>query len=190
MSSQNTIIISPIGQIPSWISTSIAEKIGPLFGFDIRIESLLTDIEFAYDQDRNQYFSTCILDELEKKAPQDCLKILAVTQEDLFIPILTHVYGEAQLGGVSSIVSISRLVGDHQADPLEEGRIRIVKEAAHELGHAFDLRHCDDSHCIMHYCRKLEDVDHKSDRFCRYCTILFGDSVKNLFDRPFKRLEG
>ncbi|MCF6239883.1 MAG: archaemetzincin [Bacteroidales bacterium] len=190
MSSKNIILISPIGRIPSWISTIIADKIGRLFGFDTQIKSLLGDIEFAFDQDRNQYFSTRILEELEKKAPEDCLKILAVTQEDLFIPILTHVYGEAQLGGVSSIISISRLVDDPKTDPLEEGRIRIVKEAAHELGHTFDLRHCDDSSCIMHYCRKLEDVDHKSDRFCRYCTILFGDSIKNLFDRPFKRLEG
>ena len=57
---------------------------------------------------------------------------------------------------------------------------RIIKEAIHELGHTFDLRHCDDDHCIMHYCRKIEDVDHKLSRFCRYCSIFLADSVKAL----------
>ncbi len=102
------------------------------------------------------------------------------SQEDLFIPILTHVYGEAQLGGVASIISISRLIAYPTTDSIDKGQSRIIKEAAHELGHAFDLRHCEDSHCIMHYCRKIEDVDNKSDRFCRYCTVLLNDVIKLL----------
>lgn len=180
MTVHRIIIISPIGRIPAWINQTLSFHIQALFGLETRIQTLLPDIEFAYDRDRNQYFSTRILEELEKKAPPDCLKVLAVTQEDLFIPILTHVYGEAQLGGVSSLISISRLLADHESDPLEGGRARIVKEAAHELGHTFDLKHCEDSSCIMHYCRKIEDVDHKSERFCRYCAVLFNDSIKRL----------
>lgn len=142
------------------------------------MESLMTDIEFAYDLERDQYYSTPILEALEKRAPRDCLKILGLTKEDLFIPILTHVYGEAQLGGVASIVSIARLVDAPDSDPSGKGRDRIIKEAAHELGHTFDLRHCEDDTCIMHYCRKLDDVDHKSDRFCRYCEVLYKDSIR------------
>ncbi len=141
---------------------------------------MLQDISFAYTPERNQYYSTRILEELEKKAPDDCIKILAVTQEDLFIPILTHVYGEAQLGGIASIISISRLIAYPETGPLEKGAPRIIKEAAHELGHTFDLRHCEDKHCIMHYCRRIEDVDNKSDQFCRYCTIFLSDHIKAL----------
>ena len=180
MAQKDTIIISPVGRIPSWVCTTIFVSLGPIFGFETQITPLLDDIEFAYDMERDQYYSTLILDELEKRAPAHCAKVLAITKEDLFIPILTHVYGEAQLGGVSSIISISRLVGDRIADPLGIGRDRIIKEAAHELGHTFDLRHCEDPGCIMHYCRKLEDVDQKTDRFCRYCTVLFNDSVRHL----------
>ncbi len=177
MAQKDTIIISPVGDIPAWVNATILEKIGPMFGFETRITRLLMDIEFAYDMERDQYYSTLILEELAKRAPDHCVKVLAITKEDLFIPILTHVYGEAQLGGLSSIISIARLVGEQVPDPMGKGRERIIKEAAHELGHAFDLRHCEDSHCIMHYCRKLEDVDHKTDRFCRYCTVLYKDSL-------------
>lgn len=180
MAAKDTIIISPIGEVPAWVCSIIMVGMTPIFEFKTQVLQLLDDIEFAYDRERDQYHSTLILEELEKKAPDHCLKILAVTKEDLFIPILTHVYGEAQLGGVASIVSIFRLVEDAIADPHGKGRDRIVKEAAHELGHTFDLRHCEDPGCIMHYCRKLDDVDNKSERFCRYCTVLFNDSVNLL----------
>ena len=180
MNRKKAIIISPVGDIPSWISTAIAFKIKDIFGFTTQVIPLLADLSFAYDEHRNQYYSTRILEALAAMVPDGCLKLLAVTNEDLFIPILTHVYGEAQLGGQTSIISLSRLVGYDDVDIPEKGRSRIVKEAAHELGHTFDLRHCEDEHCIMHYCRKLEDVDKKSDQFCRYCTIFLADSIRML----------
>ncbi|MCP3873227.1 MAG: archaemetzincin family Zn-dependent metalloprotease [Desulfobacteraceae bacterium] len=181
MNQSDNIIISPVGNIPSWINNAIAESIQNIFGLKTKVSPLLDDISFAYDEKRAQYFSTQILEELDARAPKECIKILAVTKEDLFIPILTHVYGEAQLNGMASIVSISRLISfPDTGGSMDNGRNRIIKEAAHELGHTFDLRHCEDELCIMHYCRKIEDVDQKSDRFCRYCTILLSDSIKAL----------
>nr|NJM04514.1 archaemetzincin family Zn-dependent metalloprotease [Desulfobacula sp.] len=178
MNPEAVILISPVGEIPDWISRAVAETVEKEFGFKTRVAPLLDDLSFSYDEKRSQYYSTAILEELEKKSPPDCIKVLALTREDLFIPILTHVYGEAQLGGRAAVVSISRLMDYPGAGDLKKSRERIVKEAAHELGHAFDLRHCEDLHCIMHYCRKLEDVDHKSDQFCRYCKVLLADAVK------------
>jgi len=180
MNPEAIILISPIGKIPDWISRAVAETVEKIFGFKTRVDILLTDLSFSYDIKRNQYYSTVILSELEKNAPEDCIKILAITREDLFIPILTHVYGEAQLGGRAAVISISRLIDYPEAGDLKKSRERIVKEAAHELGHAFDLRHCEDQHCLMHYCRKLEDVDNKSDQFCRYCKIFLSDAIKVL----------
>jgi len=58
---------------------------------------------------------------------------------------------------------------------------RIVKEAIHELGHTFNLRHCQEHSCIMHYCRSEEDVDRKSDELCRYCKIMVEDEIKRLY---------
>ena len=180
MNNTETIIVSPIGDIPHWMSQTIARDVGKFFGFSARVEVILDDILFAYDPERRQYHSTKILEALEKNAPDDCIKIIAVTNEDLFIPILTHVYGEAQLGGTSSVISIARLIDELDLKIMHLGCNRIVKEAIHELGHTFDLRHCEDALCIMHYCRKIEDVDQKSDQFCRYCNVLLSDSIKAL----------
>jgi archaemetzincin len=60
---------------------------------------------------------------------------------------------------------------------------RLVKEALHELGHTFNLRHCQDKSCIMHYCRNIRDVDRKSDQPCRYCKILLEDELKKLGEK-------
>jgi archaemetzincin len=57
---------------------------------------------------------------------------------------------------------------------------RIVKEAIHELGHTFNLRHCPEDTCIMHYCRNEEDVDRKSDEICRYCKVMLEDEIKRI----------
>jgi archaemetzincin len=180
MNNMDTIIVSPIGDIPPQMSRAIARDIKKIFKFKVRVEKVLDDILFAYDAVRNQYHSTKILGRLAKKAPEDSLKIIAVTKEDLFIPILTHVYGEAQLGGKACIISIARLIGDIEINRVKKGDTRIAKEAIHELGHTFDLRHCEDKKCLMHYCRKLEDVDKKSNLFCRYCTIFLADNIRAL----------
>ncbi|MBU1052477.1 MAG: archaemetzincin [Proteobacteria bacterium] len=179
--SKHKIIISPIGNIDAKIIGSVKKVISHRFGFQAMVKPLLENIGFAFDPGRNQHNSTSILGKLESCAPEYALKVLAVTDVDLFIPILTHVYGEAQLGGRTSIVSIYRLKdclsGIRESISLPE---RIVKEAIHELGHTFNLLHCKDHSCIMHYCRTEKDVDRKSDQLCRYCKILLDDEIKRL----------
>ena len=179
--SAHNIIISPIGDFTPDLLGPIRDEINRIYGYPTEVLPLLNDLEFAFDPNRNQYHSTPILDQLALKAPKDAIKVLAITQVDLFIPILTHVYGEAQLGGKACIVSTIRLNEGHSSlntqDPFFS---RIVKEAIHELGHTFKLRHCREHTCLMHYCRNESDVDRKSDQLCRYCKIMLEDEIKRL----------
>jgi len=157
----------------------IGQGIGQIFGFPIEQSRLLADVSFAFDPNRHQYHSTPILDRLARMAPKNAFKVLGIVDVDLFIPILTHVYGEAQLGGKASIVSTCRLNEGRLALSIQERfRQRLFKEAIHELGHTFNLRHCPDHACIMHYCRSEADVDRKSDQLCRYCRIMLADEIK------------
>lgn len=186
MKQSKVIVISPIGDIPSWITEIVAKKVKKFFGFNTLIKPVLTDISFAFHTGRKQYHSTQILEHLAREAPPGTVKILGITDEDLFIPILTHVYGEAQLDGTACIISISRLVKGTGVDIIDTGSSRIVKEAVHELGHCFNLRHCKDAMCLMHYCRRLEDVDKKISQFCRYCDIILTDSIKSMESNRIK----
>lgn len=177
----HTILVSPVGEIPEELTERLCREIGRVLGFETRVARLLADIGFAYDAGRDQYHSTAILERLAALAPPDALKVLAVVNEDLFIPILTHVYGEAQLGGTAGVVSTCRLKQEtRQLAPPGNFFERMAKEAIHELGHTFNLRHCPETDCIMHYCRSEEDVDRKSDQLCRYCRVLLADELKRL----------
>ena len=178
---KNSIIISPIGDPDEEILGQIDKEIKRVFTFPTKISPLLHEIEFSFDRERNQYHSTTILERLADRAPIQGIKVLAITHLDLFIPILTHVYGEAQLGGKGCIVSTYRL--KEGLSPLSGHKTferRLVKEAIHELGHTFGLRHCKESTCIMHYCRSLRDVDGKSDNLCRYCSIMLEDELQRI----------
>ena len=155
--SPNTIVISPIGDFTPELLDLIRAEIKRIYGFPTEVVSLLEDLEFWFHPNRNQYHSTPILEQLAHKAPAGALKVLAVVQVDLFIPILTHVYGEAQLGGKACIVSTIRLNdGHHSLNTQQPYLSRIIKEAIHELGHTFNLRHCREHTCLMHYCRNAK----------------------------------
>ncbi len=178
--SQDNIIIAPIGNLEAKLMDRVAKEVHRFFGYRTDIQPLLTNVDFAFASNRRQYYSTPILERLSDLAPPHTIKILAVTGVDLFIPILTHVYGEAQLGGKSCIISTSRLAEGLGLGVWEPFSRRVVKEAIHELGHTFNLRHCNDRSCGMHYCRTIEDVDRKSGQFCRYCRILLADEMKRM----------
>ncbi len=69
-------------------------------------------LEAAFDLSRHQYHSTALLNELIRKtssANPSEKKLIALVDVDLFIPVLTFVFGEAQLSGACAVVSTVRL---------------------------------------------------------------------------------
>ena len=105
----HTIVITKIGDLEPWRFESLGHKISRVFGCPTKEMPLLENIDFAFDKGRDQYHSTLVLEELARRAPASAVKVLAITNVDLFIPILTHVYGEAQLGGKACMISTYRL---------------------------------------------------------------------------------
>jgi len=81
----------------------VTARVAVEFGGPVRSLEL-GNVDFAFDSDRRQYGSIPVLDMLLRRCPADAAKLLAMTERDLFIPVLTFVFGQAQLGGRVGVV--------------------------------------------------------------------------------------
>ena len=86
----------------------VSDRLAGEFGLPVR-EMEIPAVDFAYDAGRRQYGSIAVLEMLLRLRPPDAGKLLAVTDRDLFVPVLTFVFGQAQLGGRAAVVSLARL---------------------------------------------------------------------------------
>ena len=82
---------------------TVGRAIQAVFGMKARVERRPDRPTQAFDPKRGQHSSTQILKWLVGRSPAGG-RTLAVTDVDLFIPVLTFVYGEAQLGGGAAVV--------------------------------------------------------------------------------------
>jgi archaemetzincin len=133
------------------------------------------DISEFYNSNRNQYDGNLLLKEVEKQFAANSGKTLALFNVDLFIPILTYIFGQAFLNGRCGIASVYRLRNEKYGMQSDEVifQERVLKEVIHELGHTFGLIHCIDPECVMHSSTYVEDIDQKSRHFCVKCkTVL------------------
>lgn len=176
------VYLVPVGAVEETTMAVAASAIEAAFGLPTRRMDPLPVPEYAYDGVRMQYSSSLILKELAQRAPADTVKVLAVTNEDLFIPMLKFVFGQAQLDGLTCIVSTARLKQEYYGMPPDEEllNVRVWKEVLHELGHSFGLVHCPDPQCAMVLSTGLEQLDVKDATLCKSCSILLHERVEHI----------
>jgi archaemetzincin len=148
----------------------LAERLGRLLPLAVEPHPPGFDPEIAYDASRGQYNSRTLLAHLLRHAA-GADRVLGVAGVDLFIPVLTFVFGEAQLDGRAAVVSTQRLDNALYGLPPAPDLLfaRLVKESVHELGHTFGLLHCPDGRCVMASSTYVEQIDGKGERFCDRC---------------------
>lgn len=165
------IDLIPIGEIEDFLILPLQQGLFQTFKIQTRIRHRSFDLQSVYDPLRNQYNSSHLLLQLIHNPPPETLKILGVTELDLFIPIFTFLFGEAQLNGIGALVSLHRLHNPFYGIPENKEllRSRLLKESIHELGHTFGLVHCFNLRCVMNTSTYVEEIDQKSAQFCKQC---------------------
>jgi archaemetzincin len=166
-----TVLILPFVFKRSQDLDEVAKKIKSNLSMPSNLMQTRFNHHYAFDNGRDQYHSTRLLRGLEKHLDRQDNKILGITHLDLYIPILTYVFGEAHLEGPAAIVS------DYRLNPLFYGlppnptliKERLIKESIHELGHTLGLKHCPNPQCVMRTSTYVEEIDLKSDTLCSNC---------------------
>jgi len=167
----SSIYIVPIETPPRAWMEPLQAGILKAFGMHAVCVPREINLAKAFDASRRQYHSSQILLQLIAGLPADSPKLLGITAVDLFIPILTFVFGEAQLDGIGAVVSLHRLDNRFYGLPADQGLLvqRLIKEAIHELGHTFGLLHCINPGCALNASTYVEDIDQKSGEPCLAC---------------------
>ena len=186
------ISFTPCGVVSPIDIDLLASNAGEFLSVETGVNPPLLEMPAeAYHPRRNQYHAGKILNFLALRYT-GALRVVGVTPRDLFLPVFTHVYGEAQMPGRAAVVSLFRLApspplqSDERSiiaralkvtgsltvprnddkDPIIE---RALKVAVHELLHTFELTHCQHPECLMRPVTSVFQLDALPLKLCRSC---------------------
>jgi archaemetzincin len=173
-----SITLIPFGYFEETFLRSIAEAVNHEFRITVKLREGHLDLSEFYDPVRRQYDGTKLLKEIDSHFASDSEKTLGLFSVDLFIPILTYIFGQAYLNGRSGVASLYRLNNERYGMMTNEKFIldRFIKEVIHELGHSYGLIHCHIPTCVMRASTYVEDIDQKSASLCIKCRNEIGIS--------------
>ena len=169
-----------LGQVDQIVPKVLAAHISGYLNLTARVLPPLPHPAYALDKRRLQYDAGVILKRMETTPFEGVDKVVGVLGVDLFVPIFTHVFGEARQGGRAALVSLFRLgAGINDAAPVPAAALeRAAKITLHELSHLHNLSHCTDEGCLMHFSGDLGQLDQTPLYFCRYCATFFRDATR------------
>src|ERR1051325_11632071 len=109
-----------IGDLPAGMLQWLAPALANILRVPCEILPYSLKPTFAFHTERQQYHSSELLG-----------RMLGVTGVDLYIPILTFVFGEAQMGGPCAVVSAHRLRQEFYGLPADPTLFleRLLKES-------------------------------------------------------------
>ncbi len=166
--------------LPDLELNRVLQRVGEVAGVPVVRSPLQLGTDRVYDSSRRQYHSTALLAQMLEFDLPPGDKRVAVVDVDLYIPILTFVFGEAQLDAQAAVVSTHRLSNVFYG--LEEDRVlllnRLEKEIIHELCHTFGLHHCRQFECVMRSSTYVEEIDLKKTEPCSACSRLLAERVE------------
>lgn len=167
-----TIRIYGVGvdrEVLEWLALSL----GDIFNAEITVDPRgipLGEVLRFYRPEREQVDAAALLEHLSRRVvPGPQGRILVVVKGDGYVEGLNFIFGVA-MPGWGGIVFTEHLDPQFYGQPPSPGlfRARLLKEALHELGHSYGLRHCRRD-CVMRYSNSVYDVDRKPARFCPHC---------------------
>lgn len=183
------ILVVPYEDIDTVRSDRLAGDLSRFFGVEVIVEEPASEEPpGAYRPPRDQYASSVFLAQLRAKKDEAAGQgdsydfMLGWTGRDLFMPRLSFIFGAADRDACVAIVSVHRLKPEFYGAGGNEELLadRLLKEAIHELGHLFELDHCDSRSCVMHFSQTIDETDIKGPGFCETCATRLEGALERL----------
>jgi len=165
------IILLSCGIFEKKLTAKVVKEVSRELSHPVELRECALDMSRFYNPGRRQYNADELLEVITRQAPRSDFRVMGLVRVDLYIPILTYIFGQATLNGRTGVVSLYRLRNEHYGLEPDEGLLidRFGKVVIHELGHTFGLIHCRNPVCVMRSSTYVEDLDQKSSSYCHRC---------------------
>ncbi|TFG00938.1 MAG: hypothetical protein EU540_04655 [Promethearchaeota archaeon] len=142
------------------------------------LEKKISLSSLQYHPEKKQYDVSFFLNCLKKFVKnKNQFRTLAIIDKDIYTNDYNFIFGRAhypsneflKTNGVA-LISIYRLRESFygRSENKRLFKSRILKEAIHEIGHTFNIKHCK-KYCVMQYSSSLDEADRKPLNFCKSC---------------------
>ena len=165
------IVIVPIGTIDDVLLKGVSPALTASFRRSVTMHRGLPIPKYAFNPSRAQYHSAAILKRVETLRSLDWDCAIGIVDVDLFVPEVPFVFGEADRGTRSAVISLARLrpeIGSVESRR-EVLTKRLVAEIIHQMGLIRGLAHCPNNRCVMFLSSTVQDTDKKGTQFCANC---------------------
>lgn len=173
---KSSILLITHGQFESEFVGRAAKLVAREINLPVSIEESHVDISVFYDPTRRQYDGHKLLMDIDTRYSDASTIKIGLFRIDIFIPILTFIFGQAAFKGSTGIASLYRLRNEQYGIRKDDELLleRFSKVIIHEIGHTFGLIHCHVPGCVMRPSTYVEDIDQKKREFCYSCTQEMG----------------
>ncbi len=183
-----SVEVIPLGKVSQTAVAVAAGNVQALLRLEALVMPSWPEPDYALLPLRGQYDAEAILARLAQGTPA-CRLRLGLTAHDLCLSFVSHVYGQAQLGGCAAVVSLHRLqfFSEGGAAPRALALERLAKITLHEMAHLLALTHCHRPGCVMRSVTDLEELDRLAAEPCPACQARIA-SRKRLLEQASSRV--
>lgn len=167
MTNQPEIAMVTCEHVEEALLQQVGAALAEIFGLPVRLTGTVVPLT-GWNAERQQYLGEVLLDQVRQARPPRALRVLGLTEVDLYADDMNFIFGQAEVGGRAALVSLYRLRRDERGRRAAPEVVlrRAIIECVHELGHTFGLRHCPLASCVMHFSETVGESDVKGTAFC------------------------
>ena len=165
------IVVIPLGEVDFALVNKLATNVGPAFSRSVDILKGMKMPDEAFNIIRNQYYAQVVLSKVERTKANSREKVIAVCEEDLYLPDEPFVVSCADGLSGTAVISLYHLRQEFYGLPEDEQLVypRLYKETVHRLAHLFGLSECRNPKCVNYYSQSMMDIDQKGEQLCDLC---------------------
>jgi len=168
----SVIYIQPLGDVESGKLDVVEGILRDNFKNRIQILPPQKLLRSHQVRSRDQYDASELMDWAKTRIPGDAFRYIALLDEDIFSGRYNFIFGQAQLPGKVSVISLARFAETgRDLQPPEKNLFtrRLTGLVLHELGHTFGLAHCHNAKCVMRFANSMIELDNQSIHYCPEC---------------------